>query len=434
MRRLFTFFFFLTACLSVWAIPVDSLYAHWDDLRGERVTISTPLYLCGTVYGAVLLSPERLYVPNEHAVGLAEGDSTEYFRLQAYNRAHLIRVEAPYEWSKFRLGATITGLEARVDSAGVLSTGKSLRFSNPPVDRAPKRHPGQVRVCGANIENFFVHLGGYASKRTTPKQYELQRKKIATALVKLDADVYALCELEKGESAPAALVEEMNRLCHHQRYDYVRTGVQDGDTISVGFIYRSDRIQPYGPLRFAYNQPHEIYGCRFMLQGFMEIASGERFVLSLNHLRSKRLSAARTMQDVALARMNNIDSVLTCIRTAVEENVYEDADFLLMGDYNCYSAEAPLQALLQAGYEDMLMRYTPTGYSYVYKSEMGYLDRVFASPTMAAQVIAAQPVHWNTDYPYSWSFYTRYKQGKKGSQLPFRYSDHDPILVTLDLH
>ena len=81
----------------------------------------------------------------------------------------------------------------------------------------------------------------------------------------------------------------------------------------------------------------------------------------------------------------------------------------------------------QAGYTDMLMQYAPKGYSYVYYSEAGYLDRVFASPTMSTQVTEVQPYHLNADYFYSRGF-------KRGlDETIFRYADHDPILIHVKL-
>ena len=109
------------------------------------------------------------------------------------------------------------------------------------------------------------------------------------------------------------------------------------------------------------------------------------------------------------------------------EQIFGDKDILLVGDYNSYTYEQPLQTIVAAGYEDILMQHAPTGYSYVYHSEAGYLDRAFASPTMAAQVVTVQPYHLNADYFYSRGF----KRGLDDTM--FRYADHDPILIYVKL-
>jgi hypothetical protein len=156
---------------------------------------------------------------------------------------------------------------------------------------------------------------------------------------------------------------------------------------------------------------------------FEEIKSGERFVLNINHLRSKRGTGDASNSK----RMVNVDSLLVMLDRIEKEQLFGDKDILLVGDYNCYSQEQPIQTLVQAGYEDVLMQYDSTGYSYVYHSEAGYLDRAFASPTMAAQVKAVHPYHLNADYFYSRGYKRRL------DKTMFRYADHDPILISIQL-
>jgi predicted extracellular nuclease len=118
---------------------------------------------------------------------------------------------------------------------------------------------------------------------------------------------------------------------------------------------------------------------------------------------------------------------MVMLNTIQEQQLFQDEDILLVGDYNSYTHEQPLQTIIQAGYEDVLMHYAPNGYSYVYYSEAGYLDRVFTSPTMRAQVTEVQPYHLNADYFYSRGF-------KRGlDETIFRYADHDPILIHVKL-
>lgn len=449
----------LLACSlsAVETVRLESLStSDWQRLKGQRIRINGPLYVIGSGYNEIMLSPERLYVPEEHATGLADGDSTTYFALKEKNARLALHVNAPYEWQTLMFGAVVNGFEGRVDSAHYLSSGAYVKYRNPRPASVPNMGRPDVLVCGANIQNFFVHLGGYASKKTTPYQFEMQRLKIASALVKMNADIYALCELEKGESAPAALCEAMNRLSSQGRYSFVRTGATDGDTISCGYIYRQDKIAPYGPCYLAYKDTTNIYAYRFLLQGFRSVDTGEKFVISLNHLRSKRVPEGLTPADVHLRRMNNVDSILTALREVLDENIYDDADILMLGDYNCYTQEAPIQTIVRAGYQDLLMQHDSLGYSYVYRGEMGYLDRAFASPTMAEQVVAVHPVHWNADYAYAYGYSTKYLYPKRvipkqlageptksailskanktaKKHLIHRYADHDPLLIGLRL-
>ena len=419
----------------------------WQRLRGQIVQITTPLVVCGTFYDSIMLAPERLYVPEERAVGLADGDSTDYFRLAKLNALTRIRLQCASQYD-LNLGATVKGLTARITGERELQTGKRPSFNNyRPEKKLPSLGDADIIVCSANIQNYFYHQGGYATKRNTLGQHALQCYKVASALTAINANLYALCELEKGEAAPAELTAKMNELTRSDRYEFVRTGTTDGDTISVGFVYNRLTLRPFGELRFAYPDT-SIYCCRFMLQGFEQTATGKRFVVSLNHLRSKR----GTQEESLLKRMNNINALLNCIGEAYADSTYTDPDILMVGDFNSYTQELPLQAIVRAGYTDMLMRFDSLGYSYSYKGECGYLDRAYASPTMAEQVTGVHPLHWNTDYYYSAAYYSKYnyknnlipKEAPKDirkimssaakKNLLFRYADHDPILIGLKLH
>lgn len=412
----------------------------WETLKGQQVCITTPLVVCGTYQGVVTLAEERLFVAEERAPGLADGDSTAYWQRVAYNASKRIRLACKYPYS-LNLGATVRNLKATVTGNRELLSGQQPTFNNyRPSKRVPAFQGADIIVCSANIQNYFVHLGGYATRNNTAGQHALQRLKTASALCRLNADVYALCELEKGPSAPAELVAAMNEVCRAERYAFVATDATDGDTISVGYVYRTDRVRPYGEMYYAYPDKHDIYAYRFLLQGFEHIASGERFAISLNHTRSKRGNP----QESNARRMANTERILACIS---DWNATTDADpdVLLLGDYNCYTFEQPLQTIIRAGYEDLLAS-DSLHYTYSYKGECGSLDRVFASPTMSAQVIGVEPIHWNTDYYYSAAYYSKYnyknnvipkeatdirkymsKQAKQN--LLFRYSDHDPVLI-----
>ena len=443
MKKTFCMLIALVAVMSTANTHVslqDLQNGGWEKFKGQRITLTTPLIVCGSFYDSLLLAPERLYVPEERAVGLDKGDSSTYWQLKTYNRQQSIKLvcKVPYY---LNLGAKVKNLQAYVTGERSLQTGQQPHFQNyKPSKKVPNVGKHDLLVCSANIQNYFVHLGGYASRRTTPKQRALQQLKVASALTRFNADLYTLCELEKGTAAPADLTNAMNQIVRKDQYDFIRTSPTDGDTISVGFIYRKDKIKPFGELRCAYQAP-DVYAYRFMLQGFEDLKTSERFVVSLNHPRSKRGDAATANA----LRMENLANIMWTIQKAYSDGTYTDPDILMVGDFNCYRYEEPLQTIVGMGYQDMLASDT-LNYSYSYKGECGSLDRVFASPTMAEQISGVKHIHWNTDYYYSAAYYSKYnfntneynpetnnikkvmsKAAKKN--LLFRYSDHDPVLI-----
>ena len=200
------------------------------------------------------------------------------------------------------------------------------------------------------------------------------------------------------------------------------------DRIGGCFIYRVDRVRPYEAPLSAYADTSSHYHARMFAQGFACVdkkgaPTGERFVVSLNHLKSKR--PGRGNYDTHLKRLSNVDSLLAMLPKAVA--LYGDSDVLLLGDYNCYTQELPIQAIVRAGFPDQLMRFCPNDYSYVFKGEMGYLDRCFASPSMEAQVVHVQPWHVNADWYYQHGAY------KMKDRSLHRYADHEPIVVDINL-
>ena len=426
MRKLLLFIV-LAATTSIWAVEKvqfpESFANGWDKYLGKMVQITTPLFICGNYYDSLILAPERLYVPEEKAYGLAEGDSTSYWTIKQENRSKMISLSCQVRNYEVRTGAMIKNLTARVVAPGKLVTGSSPKFLNNTPDPKPKMPKNSLLICAANIQNYFFDLGGYAHPKTTKQQQQLQTLKISKALTHINADIYALCEIQKGDSAPQMLVDAMNKQAKKDCYAYVSQGWTNSDLISCGYIYRKDRVRPYGDLQHAYHDTCNHYHYRLIACGFEELKTNEHFVLNINHLRSKR----GTGEESNAKRMTNIDSLLIMLNDIQENQLFQDADILLVGDYNCYTQEQPIQTLIQNGYEDLVMQYDSTGYSYVYHSEAGYLDRVFASPTMAQQVKMVRPYHLNTDYFYSRGF-------KRGlDKTIFRFSDHDPILISIQL-
>lgn len=400
-----------------------SLEAGWEQYVGKMVQITTPLYVCGNYYDSLILATERLYVPEEKAVGLADGDSTQYWAIKKSNREKIISLSCNIRNYEVRTGAVVKNLQARVVAPGKLVTGATPKFINNKPEPKPKMPKNGLLVCAANIQNYFYDLGGYAQRKTTKKQQAMQTLKICKAFKQIDADIYALCEIQKGDSAAQMLVDAMNKIAKKERYAYVSHGWSNSDMISCGYIYRMDKVRPYGDLQYAYKDTTSHYRYRLMACGFEEVSSGEKFVLNINHLRSKRGTGAESNEK----RMANVDSLLVMLDKIEQEQLFGDSDVLLVGDYNAYTQEEPIQTLVRAGYADMVMRDASMGYSYVYHSEAGYLDRVFASESMAEQVKQVAVYHLNADYFYSRGF----KRGLDDTM--FRYADHDPILIRVEL-
>jgi predicted extracellular nuclease len=415
---------FLVGTLSVFAVErvsLEQLQDNWSGYNNHMVQLTTPLVVCGSFYDSLILAPQRLFCPEERAEGLAQGDSTAYYALAAQNRQSSVVLHCRNNYYNVRTGDIVRNLQARVTGERHLLTGKSVPTRHTPEDRLPKQGKGELRVVGANIENYFADLGGYAHRRTTPAQQQMHTVKLVKGLRAMNADIFAFCEMQVGDKAPQMLLDALNR--HGKKYAFVAMPMDNIDRIGCCFVYDTERVKPCQTPVSAYHDTASHYYARMLAQGFEQTATSRRFVISVNHLKSKR--PGREQYDTNAKRMENTDSLLAMLPQAV--TLYGDSDILLLGDYNCYTMEQPVRRIVQAGYADLLPHGTDGDYSYNYKGEAGYLDRCFANPSMAAQVVRVRPWHINADWYYQHGAY------KLKDKSLHRYSDHDPIVVDINL-
>ena len=314
-----------------------------------------------------------------------------------------------------RPGTIIRGLKAKVTAANTLQAVNTptIIYNELPTE-LPDLGKANVVVCGTNIENFFVTLGGYAgaSNETT---LSYQKQKISKGLYHLNADIYAICEMEQGPLAATEMVRLLNELAGTNVYDWIDAGFSTYDAIMVCYIYRKDKVTPYGNYIKPYTS--SVYLYREAIQCFEHIATQERFNVSVNHFKAKSGT-----DDTDGTRRTNMQKLINKLPSA--EAI--DPDVLVMGDLNAYTNEQSNLMLLDEGYVDLLMKYDPDGYSYVYDKLVGYLDHAYCSPSMESQVTKAVSYHMNADTPTSYEY-------SKGNTTMYRYADHEPILVGLHL-
>ena len=111
---------------------------------------------------------------------------------------------------------------------------------------------------------------------------------------------------------------------------------------------------------------------------------------------------------------------------------------LLVGDFNSYAQEDPITALKNAGYTNLIESFNGSGaYSYAFNGEWGYLDHALGSAGLVPQVASVADWHINADEPAVLDYNTDFKTPAQRQSLyapdEFRISDHDPVLVDLNL-
>lgn len=268
---------------------------------------------------------------------------------------------------------------------------------------------GRLIVCGQNAYNYFVvDLNNSRCKYHTVEGLEDRTEKMVKSLRLMNADIYAFNELENnGDSVLSYLTIAMNNDAGKVIYAYVKdncTKNNDSEQIKSGFMYRLDKVKPFGSNTATTNRSY--YRNTMRYQAWEELSSGERFVLSMNHFKAKTQK-----DDGSSMRQTNAEDLVYGLN-----RITIDPDILVLGDFNCTISEDPLIYILNAGYTEQLLRFSSSAYSYVYHNEKQLIDHVFANATMAEQITGAGVYNVNTTGNYS-----------------DRYSDHDPYLVALNL-
>ena len=370
-----------------------------------------------------------------------------------------------YGWA----GNAASGNAYRVRPIGALNGG-AINFSATNARPAAPALNGRLRVTSANLLNYFntfgttactLGVGGGATDcRGADNSTEFARQwpKTVANLVDGGADVIGVMEIENdGYGAGSAiqdLVTKLNNATSAGTYAFIdadaltsQTNALGVDAIKVGLIYKPAQVMPVGTTA-ALNSTAFVNGGDSaarnrpaLTQAFQELSSGERFIVVVNHLKSK--GSACNAPDAGDGQGNcnvvrtNAANLLTAW-LAGNPTGTGDPDILIMGDLNAYAQEDPITAIKSAGYSNLIEdRLGLSAYSYAFDGQWGYLDHALGTSTLASQVAGIVEWHINADEPVVLDYNTEYKTPGQLASLysadEFRSSDHDPVIIGLYL-
>ena len=366
-----------------------------------------------------------------------------------------------------RSGDTVTGLVGNLryargsGSSGaegyrLLPTIEPLFASANPRISAPEK-TGTIRVVSFNALNFFSSIdagqrscgpSANAGCRGANSAEELERQiaKLVTALHMIDADLVGLMEIENNAGIALQMLVDRLNLVSDDSYAFVDTGTVGTDVITTAFLYKTAALGLSGDavvldsridVRFdeTRNRPA-------IAQSFMQTSNGAVFSVVVNHFKSKGSSCADGGDPDLNDGQGNCNVTRTQAAVALADWIATDAtgsgdsDYLVIGDFNAFVFEDPMITLKNAGYTN-LMEAAVGGdtWSSVFAGESGALDHVLASATLVAQVSATSIWHINADEPTALDYNTEYGRDPAlfDATNPYRTSDHDPVIVDLDL-
>ena len=202
---------------------------------------------------------------------------------------------------------------------------------------------------------------------------------------------------------------------------------------------------------------------------FEDKASGETFTVASNHFKSKGDS---NLADLAKAAQAFLDGGGTGITQADIDALRADPNFdqgdgqgfwnavradaagelttwletgyngtgtenvLLLGDFNAYAKEDPVQTIAEdPDYVDLIDSFIgqEDAFSFVFDGQQGTLDQALASDDIAALVTGVTEWHINAQEPDLLNYNSRFNDPGFFSPDVFASSDHDPLILGLDM-
>lgn len=414
--------------------PETWIASDLSEYVGQTVQFTALWYVCNNYNGNYYISPRRIFSPTNQELPL----SAEYNELLGLNKNGTVRLTGVSGYH--RTGERLKNLTVKVSSTSSVSlvscdwvgNTRSDLEKGPDMSQIDRNGTHTLLVCGMNLEYYLVEDFGTGYGPDNAAAHERQRKKVSTALAKINADIYGLVEVQQGQGAMKEIAEDLTKNTG-RNFTYIDDGSSvSGSYTKSGYVYCSDAVQPMGSYRYN----NTAVSRRKYLQSFKQLSNNECFIFSINHFKSKSGGSSASGDDADhgdgqssynATRVREAQSVLSSYES--NRAYYRDSDILIMGDLNAYGKEDPIMTLTQGGMTD-LHRYfhADSSYSYTYRGEAGYLDHALCNSTMLPQVTGMLGYHINSDelddYTYEYS----------SDLTMFRCSDHDPILVGLNLN
>lgn len=334
-------------------------------------------------------------------------------------------------------------------------------------EATPQKVGGDVSVASFNVLNYFPTTGDqlngckyYMDRQKNPitvsggcgargaanaENFQRQEQKIVGAINTLDTSVLSLEEIENsarfGENRDEALhhlVDQLNDAAGSPKWKAVDSPAKlpgSEDVIRTAFIYQPAKVNPVGDSTILLEDPAFDNARRPLAQSFQPTTPGsKKFLAVVNHFKSKGSGTgadnadAHDGQGASNGSRKAQAKALTTFAAEQEKNAGTD-NVVVLGDFNSYTQEDPMQILYSAGFHDIGSAKT-NKHTYLFGGRVGSIDHVLASGPMFEQVTGADV--WNINSVESVGLeYSRFNNNVTDLYAPgpYRSSDHDPLLV-----
>ena len=243
------------------------------------------------------------------------------------------------------------------------------------------------------------------------------------------------------DQAVANLVGRLNAAAGFDKWAYAPLPDEllavDRDVIRNAIIYQKGVVQPVGDSVGLVDEAVWFNAREPIAQTFVK--DGDRFTVIANHLKSKS-NTTPPQSGNDNADIGDGQGAFNGDRTRQARSLADfadglrvstgDQDVLVLGDLNAYSEEDPIQILRDRGLTDLGVTLDEGRYSYVFDSLSGSLDHAMSTASLTAKVTGF--AHWNINAVESFAYQYDGDPALFAAN-PFRSSDHDPLVLGIDL-
>ena len=393
-----------------------------------------------------------------------------------------------YQWAGHRDSGATWRVRSHLDGTNYFTS--TLNGDSPnPRPLTPPEVEGTLKVASFNVLNYFKTLdapnvqtaAGHRPRGADdltrfgvePATFEVERQtaKLVNTITAIQADIFGLVELENefdstndGSTAIEVLVNAINAELGSDTYDYVYPGSQfvGTDAIAVGFIYNTNTVvltegsnvallddsvaatlAPFASHDFDADPIFNGTATNrvSLAATFTHLESEKSVTVVSNHFKSKGSSRLSDTSSPNFDqgdgagfwndRRNNASIAVTAWLKTNPTGIEEDKAILL-GDFNAYAQEDPIQTLISEGFINVEDSET---YSYVFSGQVGTLDYGFISDTLMDAFTGAAVWHINADEADAVDYNADFgrDQSYYDGETATRNSDHDPLIFGLNL-
>ncbi|MGY0691344.1 DUF6359 domain-containing protein [Virgibacillus sp. FSP13] len=438
--------------------PEEDAIDFWESLEGMRVKVGNTKAVAPQEHGDLVVVPEDAETETIHGgIRFTEDDKNAeriQFKLQPNGPARDFAVKTGdkfngpitgvvnYGYQNFKIYADLEDLEDAVVA------GKAE-----PETTTIEKNKEELTIASYNLENF-------SNNRASDESPDEKAEKLARALATdmESPDIIGVTEVQDNNgqnSGPddADASESYERLIDAivetggVKYKYVNINPeynQDGGApdanIRVGFLYNPDRVsltegaepgtatQAVGfedgkltlnpgridPTNEAFDDSRKPLAAQFDFKG-------ESVVVVANHFNSKSGDTALfgSTQPPKLGSEDQRMEIAKAVNGFVKDVLADDenANVVVLGDLNDYEFSNPIQTLKGNELTNMIDEVpTEDRYTYVYQGNSQVLDHILVTDNLASAT-EVDILHINADF----------------TDMHGRASDHDPVLVQIDL-